>query len=184
MTSRIDPAQNRLRVPKRIINVHPSPARLHSFNDRPAATSDVASPQSPQHTPEFGLPLCRLSPVHILVISPEQGIQLLLRSILNAIPHYHCDAIGTWDLQKDFSPKRDYHIVIVDDCTRTATEALECLRKIKHQLPPDQHIRSLACTLSDHPLDHDQFYLAGFDACLAKPFSKRALLQRIALLVH
>lgn len=122
--------------------------------------------------------------VKILAISPDPGIRLLLSSMLNSVPNYHCDALDSCELAVAECIKEPYQIVVVDDYEHTAQQALLCIGKIRARIPFGRVPRTLACTLRDHPVDQEVFFAAGVDACLSKPFSKRALLKRIDALIR
>lgn len=110
------------------------------------------------------------------------SMSILLRLHLESEQHFHCEVATSTARALRHLDEQPYALLIVDEVSR-AEDALVGLMEALDQLPPDRRPRTLLSTNRDHPSEHAFFLQLGYDCCLSKPFSKRALLDAVRALI-
>ena len=143
--------------------------RLQSSRTKPSAQTSDSALDGPDAS-------------RILILAHMPSISILLRLHLESKEDFLCEVTTDTNRALRRLDEQPFALLIVDEVSR-AEDALVRLAQALKQLPPDRRPRTLLSTNRDHPSEHAFFLQAGYDCCLSKPFSKRALLDAVDALI-
>ena len=112
----------------------------------------------------------------LLVVEDHVPTQRLLHRVLSRV--HDTEVVGTLDAALAQAHKAVFDAVLLDINLGTQYTGVEVLEHLR-QLPGYATVPAVACTAYVMPGDREQFLAAGFDAYVAKPFTKQQLFNAL-----
>lgn len=117
---------------------------------------------------------------HILIVEDDPFLRTLYRYLLE--PHFELCITSGYDEAMVVAGQTSFDLLLLDINLGESRTGLDVLQALRYQAAY-REVPALACSAYAQPEDAERFLSCGFDAYLAKPFTRDSLLTTLLSLL-